>query len=195
MSTICLSDPTTNCFGSATVSTTSPNGRNPSKITNTPTSLRFTRASRRISGLDPTIPGLPSLILRHGIPVRGAIYVGAHTGEEVDTYRKAGVPRMIVIEANPSVFADLQKRLGSSPDVVAVERGVADVNEIRRFHVTNASQSSSLLPLGRHAQSIHRSSSRAKSAFSAHGSTISWLRSEKTGRGTISSMSTFRARN
>jgi FkbM family methyltransferase len=98
------------------------------------------------------LPDLPSLILRHGIPVRGAIHVGAHTGEEVDTYRKAGVPRMIMIEANPRVFADLQKRLGSSSDVIAIQRGVADVNEVRRFHVTNASQSSSLLPLGRHAQ-------------------------------------------
>jgi len=35
------------------------------------------------------------------IPVRGAIHVGAHTGEEVDTYRKSGVPRMIMIEAIP----------------------------------------------------------------------------------------------
>jgi FkbM family methyltransferase len=98
------------------------------------------------------MPDLPSLILRHGVRVRGAIHIGAHAGEEIDTYRKAGVPRIIMIEANPAVFAELRKRTADSPDIVCVLRAVADVNATRRFRVTNMSQSSSLLPLGRHSQ-------------------------------------------
>jgi FkbM family methyltransferase len=84
------------------------------------------------------------------LTVKGAIHIGAHTGEEMEGYRKLGVHRTIAVEANPRVFAELRARYGTTPNVIPIMRAIADVNETRRFHVTNETQSSSLLPLGHH---------------------------------------------
>ena len=98
------------------------------------------------------LPDLAVLTKRHGVEARGAVHVGAHLGEEAEVYRKLGVPRMILIEANPKVFAQLKARLGQDPTIIAVNRAIADVEGKRVLHVTNATQSSSLLPLRKHAE-------------------------------------------
>jgi FkbM family methyltransferase len=97
-------------------------------------------------------PDLAALVKRHGIEVRGAVHVGAHLGEEVEIYRKLGVPRMILIEANPKVFAQLKTRFLDDPTIVTINRAIADKSGKRVLHVTNATQSSSLLPLSKHAE-------------------------------------------
>jgi FkbM family methyltransferase len=102
-------------------------------------------------GLGPrTLPDIPSLLRYHGLVAKGAIHVGAHEGEEMEAYRKSGIARMIFIEANPNVYARLRDRHGHEPNVILVNKAAADANETRRFHVTNFTQSSSLLPLRDH---------------------------------------------
>jgi FkbM family methyltransferase len=95
---------------------------------------------------------LPSLLLKGGTGTRGVIHVGAHLGEEVEAYREAGVYRMILIEANPNVFEHLRARFGHESGIIILNAAVADVDENRSFHITNVTQSSSLLPLGEHAE-------------------------------------------
>jgi FkbM family methyltransferase len=97
-------------------------------------------------------PDLAALVARHGVEVRGAVHVGAHLGEEVETYRKLGVPRMILIEANPKVFVQLKTRFMEDPTIIAINRAIADATGKRVLHVTSATQSSSLLPLRKHAE-------------------------------------------
>ena len=80
------------------------------------------------------------------------IHVGAHLGEEAEAYRKMGVRRMILIEANPKVFAQLAERFRDDPAILLVNRAVADTLGKRVLHVTNATQSSSLLALDKHAE-------------------------------------------
>src|SRR5262249_38802088 len=97
-------------------------------------------------------PDLAALVKSHGIEVRGALHVGAHLGEEVEIYRKLGVPSMILIEANPKLLAQLKARFSEDPTVVAISRAIADTTGKRVLHLTNATQSSSLLPLSKHAE-------------------------------------------
>jgi FkbM family methyltransferase len=101
---------------------------------------------------DRKLPDLAALAKRHGIKVRGAVHVGAHLGEEAEIYRKLGVPRMVLIEANPKLCAQLRARFSDDPTIVIINRAIADTAGKRVLHVTNATQSSSLLPLGRHAE-------------------------------------------
>jgi FkbM family methyltransferase len=106
-----------------------------------------------VIGMGPRVsPDLRGLWQRSGLRAKGVIHVGAHLGEEAENYRAMGVSRMLLIEANPKVFKQLQDRFADKPGVVLVNKAVADANENRRFHVTNFSQSSSLLRLGQHSE-------------------------------------------
>jgi FkbM family methyltransferase len=89
---------------------------------------------------------------RYGVKPRGAIHVGAHLGEEYENYKNIGVPRIMMVEANPNIYRDLEKKLGNVENVILVNRAISDANERRPFHIMNASQSSSLLALKRHSE-------------------------------------------
>jgi len=97
-------------------------------------------------------PDLAAIVAAQGIQVRGVVHVGAHHGEEIDLYRKLGAVRMVMVEANPDVYAELLAKHGGIGDVVLVNRAASDSSELRKFHLTSSSQSGSLLRLGKHAE-------------------------------------------
>ena len=90
------------------------------------------------------------LFARRNIRPAGVIHVGAHEGEELDVYRKAGVPldRILWVEAIPGVAEALCRSLPPGSKVEACV--VSDVRGPVTFNVTNNVMSSSMLPLGTH---------------------------------------------
>jgi FkbM family methyltransferase len=98
------------------------------------------------------LPDLAAIVAERRIQVRGVVHVGAHLGEEIDLYRRLGAARMVMVEANPEVYAGLVARHGGSGDVVLVNRAAADRSEVRKLQLTSSSQSGSLLRLAKHAE-------------------------------------------
>lgn len=83
---------------------------------------------------------------------RGAIHVGANTGQELEWYTKMGFKRVMWFEPDPEVFEKLIKNLRSSRIInVAFNVGIHDELRSATLHVaSNEGQSSSLLPFGKH---------------------------------------------
>lgn len=85
------------------------------------------------------------------LPLKKIVHIGANTGQEVEPYDQAGIEGYHV-EAHPEYFAEVAAQCGKSQRQKAV---LACCDEISgrtvEFNVTNNGQSSSLLPLGRHA--------------------------------------------
>jgi FkbM family methyltransferase len=49
-------------------------------------------------------------------PIELVVHVGAHVGQEIDTYEKLGVRRVVWIEGDPATFDRLCKRIASAGD-------------------------------------------------------------------------------
>lgn len=87
---------------------------------------------------------------KYKIATKGVIHVGAHHGEEIQDYYSNGVKHSVWIEANPSVFAVLEKTVAEYPKAFAVNACLSDkVGEVT-FNIANNSQSSSILDLAYH---------------------------------------------
>lgn len=96
---------------------------------------------------------LAELVTRYGIRVTEVMHLGAHHGEEAGSYADAGAKRVIWIEGNPELMPTLQATLAAFPGQVVYNVLVSDVDGIETdFHITNNPQSSSILPLGSHAE-------------------------------------------
>lgn len=85
------------------------------------------------------------------LPLQNIIHVGANTGQEAVVYERLGL-NGVHIEAHPLFFKDLQ----SACEKTQRQRAIlaccdAQVGNTVRFNVSNNKQSSSMLPLGRHA--------------------------------------------
>jgi FkbM family methyltransferase len=85
----------------------------------------------------------------------GVVHVGAHEGQEVAAYLRAGCQRIVLVEANPEHCATLRRRFAAVPEVRVLEYAVSDAGgraELR-LHASRSgdTQSSSLLPLKRFA--------------------------------------------
>jgi FkbM family methyltransferase len=85
----------------------------------------------------------------------GVIHVGAHEGQEVASYLRAGCARVVLVEANPEHCATLRRRFADVPQVTVLEYAVSDAcgpAELR-LHASRSgdTQSSSLLALKRFA--------------------------------------------
>jgi FkbM family methyltransferase len=92
-----------------------------------------------------------SQLLSHGIPVKGALHVGAHDCEERPVYHRLGLSdtSVVWIDAIPSKVAQATQR--GIPNVyhaVVTDKDNEDVT----FHVSNNVQSSSVLPFGTHSR-------------------------------------------
>lgn len=86
--------------------------------------------------------------------VRGAIHVGAHTGEEASWYHECGFTKVLWFEPNINIFPELLDNIKDFPEQIAFNIGIHDTLKEGILHVSNNSgQSSSLLFLGTH--SIH----------------------------------------
>jgi len=94
------------------------------------------------------IINLEAELKRYSLPVRRALHVGAHYGDEDAAYRQLGI-EPIYVEANPAVFDILRK---ACPDRECHSVAIADREGQAKFHVTSFDQSSSLLPLKKHAE-------------------------------------------
>jgi FkbM family methyltransferase len=114
-----------------------------------------------------TFPALSSwnvnlyeLCLRHRVKPRGIIHVGAHWAEEREVYRHLGVGPVLWIEADPASIPQLRANVSSYLGSRVVQACLAEVDdrETTFYRTDNRGESSSILPMGSHAelfQDIH----------------------------------------
>ncbi|VXD18746.1 hypothetical protein PL8927_610008 [Planktothrix serta PCC 8927] len=93
---------------------------------------------------------LQKLCQKHNIVPRGVIHIGAHEGSELQSYQAMGVPKVLFIEANPTVFERLQQKVAEFENVQAVNYAITNENGRINLRVTSFDQSSSILPLKHH---------------------------------------------
>ena len=84
------------------------------------------------------------------LPLRGVVQVGAHRGQELASFRELGARCVIMIEALPSVAAELQAACAEFSEVSVINCAVSNSEGEARFHVANNEMSSSLLELHEH---------------------------------------------
>jgi FkbM family methyltransferase len=94
---------------------------------------------------------IPDVFQKYNIRAKGVIHIGAHTCEEKELYNAAGIAdnNIIWIEAIPEMVSYNRMR---NPSVQIIQAVISDKQEDVQFMVTNNIQSSSVLPLGTHAQ-------------------------------------------
>jgi FkbM family methyltransferase len=80
----------------------------------------------------------------------GVLHVGAHQAEELPMYRRARFGRVIWVEAQDSLIAELREKVVGSDDLVYQAVAWSKTGVEKRFSVTNNGQSSSLFPLAEH---------------------------------------------
>jgi FkbM family methyltransferase len=87
------------------------------------------------------------------IKPKGVVHLGACTGEEADIYDKAGVYKVVWVDCNPRTMAYLHMNVDYRPGHYVLDAAVgANDGEEFLFNITNNDASSSLLPLGKHAE-------------------------------------------
>ncbi|MEG4582628.1 FkbM family methyltransferase [Microcoleus sp. MON1_C5] len=101
----------------------------------------------RVLGETKEMLDLQALCVQHSIIPRGVIHVGAHEGQEIELYQSMGFQKILLIEANPSVFKTLQKKIDGFPNVQAVNCAISNENGTVTLHLTLLDHSSSILPL------------------------------------------------
>lgn len=94
------------------------------------------------------------LIRRLGLDCRGVIHVGANTGQEMRSYRSAGLESVIYIEPIPDVFRKLQRRIARDPRHRAINALCAERegDEVTFYIASNGGQSSSIFEFGSHSE-------------------------------------------
>ena len=82
-------------------------------------------------------------------PLKGAVHIGAHEGQEKKYYDHFGISPIIWIDANPQYENILKSQ---HPTDIVIISGVGSENKIEKFNIANNGQSSSFLNLGTHEQ-------------------------------------------
>ena len=93
------------------------------------------------------------LLNQYNIIPKGIIHIGAHIGEEIEHYIDIGCKKLIYIEANPEVMAELTDNVSrhlNKIDVKVYNYAITKENGAYPFFVTDNKMSSSLLELGTH---------------------------------------------
>src|SRR5689334_5871680 len=93
---------------------------------------------------------LDVLVRIYGLRPTGVLHLGAHEGEEAESYAKVGIDRVVWLEGNPELVEGLRKRVEPRGHRVFQALVSDRVGEPVQFHVTNNFQSSSILELGTH---------------------------------------------
>jgi FkbM family methyltransferase len=75
-------------------------------------------------------------------PRKGIIHIGAHLGQEVETYLKAGFKKIILIEANPALCEQLEKKFSKTREVSIYNYAVADYTGEIVFYIHESRQGS-----------------------------------------------------
>lgn len=94
----------------------------------------------------------------NGAKFKGVIHIGAHLGEECESYRNNEIKNVIWVEANPKLMDSLQaitELLVPPEDNVMTQVFFNEVLSSKdgdqiKFNITNNNQSSSILELGTH---------------------------------------------
>lgn len=96
---------------------------------------------------------------QHHLHPRGVIHIGAHHGQELPLYLKMGFKRALLVEANPSVFANLEKKARQLLHDLPKERrcnvrlancAITNCDGEAELRINANSESSSLLALKGH---------------------------------------------
>ncbi len=102
---------------------------------------------------------LASKFQQHNLHPRGVIHIGAHHGQELPLYLKMGFKRALLVEANPSVFANLEKKSRQLLHDLPKERrcqvklancAITNIDGEAELRINANSESSSLLALKDH---------------------------------------------
>lgn len=97
---------------------------------------------------------LNTLKTTYNMNIKGIIHVGAHHAEEKESYNQCGVENVVWIEGNDDLIPIIQEKLNNfnSNDQI-LNYLISDTNnEEVKFHITNNTQSSSILDFGKHKQ-------------------------------------------
>ena len=86
-----------------------------------------------------------NLLLDHlnGVVPRGIVHIGAHKGEEVDSYLERGFQNILLIEANPDLCSDLRAKFKNDKRVKVASYAVTSENAPIEFYL-HQSQSGSI---------------------------------------------------
>lgn len=94
---------------------------------------------------------LEKIVRTRNMYITGILHVGAHLGEEAQTYRNIGVENVVWIEAIAELIPELERNLKAFDkhrilNTVITDRDGGSVE----FNITNNNMSSSILELGTH---------------------------------------------
>jgi FkbM family methyltransferase len=81
------------------------------------------------------------------VPLKGAIHIGAHHGQEKGWYNENNINPIVWIDANPAYEEGLKARC---PEDIVITSGVGSENKRSSFKIANNGESSSFLNLGTH---------------------------------------------
>ena len=95
---------------------------------------------------------LAALFAQYRLEARGVVHVGAHEGQELPVYRAMGFRFVLLIEANPVVFARLGASVAADFGVELAQCAVGERDGLATLRLTTFDQSSSLLRLKLHRQ-------------------------------------------
>jgi FkbM family methyltransferase len=95
---------------------------------------------------------LRDLSERYGLAPSGVLHVGAHEGQEADTYDELGYHPIFWVEADGEVVRVLEENVGRRPGHHVVDALCADEERTVTFYRANNGQSSSILEFGTHAR-------------------------------------------
>lgn len=93
---------------------------------------------------------LAALFAQYRLGARGVVHVGAHEGQELPVYRAMGFRNVLLIEANPAVFARLQASVAGDSGIELAQCAMGQTDGLATLRLTTFDQSSSLLPLKLH---------------------------------------------
>ncbi len=80
-------------------------------------------------------------------PLKGAIHIGAHHGQEKNWYNENNINPIVWIDANPQYEIGLKSQY---PNDIVIISGVGSENKIDKFKIANNGESSSFLNWGTH---------------------------------------------
>ncbi len=93
---------------------------------------------------------LQQLLTRFGITTRGVIHLGAHEARELPVYVELGAKRVLLVEANPALAAQLTSQFGTVPSVVVAHCAINDTDGPVTLHLASTDTASSILPFKLH---------------------------------------------
>ncbi len=90
---------------------------------------------------------LQSINEQYNMDVRGVIHIGAHWGQEVESYKSYGWDNILLFEPQPSCYSILEGKFGDDDNVVLVNKALGPKPCNMKMYVerANSGMSSSLL--------------------------------------------------